>query len=201
VTGAVSRNVAALGMVLLAASGLLAVRTVQRGEAELVASERAFDAGQVELALGHARRAAAAYVPGARHVDAAYERLRAIARGAELARDTELARVAWSAVRGAAWESQHIWQPRAAELREADAQLARLAGPRPAGVRPDEGVGPRRGFGFVLALAGGAAAGVLGLWWLLARERSWSSGAPGVRLAAVSCLVGALAWGWALLQL
>jgi hypothetical protein len=194
--------VAALGPVLLAASALLAFRTVQRGEAELAASERAFDAGQVELALQHARQAAAAYVPGAQHVDAAYGRLVAIARGAELARDPELARLAWSAVRGAAWESHHVWQPRAAELREADAQLARLNGPALGPPRvfdgPEE---PGRGVSFVLALVGGASAAVLGLWWLLGQERASSSSTPGVRLAALSCLVGALAWGWALLQL
>ena len=199
--GAISRSVAALGPVLLAASALLAFRTVQRGEAELAASERAFDAGRVELALQHARQAAAAYVPGAHHVDDAYERLRAIARGAELARDPELARVAWSAVRSAAWESHHVWQPRAAELREADAQLARLDGPGPGIARAVESREPGRGVAFVLALAGGATAAVFGLWWLLGQERASSSSNPGVRLAAFSCLVGALAWGWALLQL
>jgi hypothetical protein len=196
VTGGASRSVAALSSVLLAASAVLAFRTAQRGEGELAASERAFDAGQVELSLQHARRAASAYVPGAPHVQAAYERLRAIARGAELARDAELARVAWSAVRGAAWESRHVWQPRAAELREADAELARLAG-APLHSAPD----PRPGVGFVLALAAGATSVVLGLWWLLGQERASRSGGLSMRLAAVSCLMGALAWGWALLQL
>jgi len=201
VSGSISRSVAALGPVLLAASALLAFRTVQRGEAELAASERAFDAGRVELALQHARQAAAAYVPGAQHVDGAYERLRAIARGAELARDPELARLAWSAVRGAAWESHHLWQPRVAELHEADAQLARLDGSGSGVAPPAQGSGPGRGGAFVLALVGGAAAAVIGLWWLTGQERSSSSGNPGIRLAALSCLVGALAWGWALLQL
>lgn len=200
-TGTVARSVAALGPVLLAASALLAFRTVQRGEAELAASERAFDTGQVEVALQHARQAATAYVPGAHHVEDAYERLRAIARGAELARDPELARLAWSAVRGAAWESHHLWQPRAAELREADAQLARLGGPEPSAARAVESRPPGRGVAFVLALAGGASAAVLGLWWLLGQERASNPSNPGVRLAALSCLVGALAWGWALLQL
>jgi hypothetical protein len=196
VTGAFSRGAAALSTVLLAASALLAFRTVQRGEHELVASERAFDAGQVELALEHARRAAAAYVPGAEHVDRAYERLRAIARGAERARDPELARVAWAAVRGAAWESRHIWQPRTAELAEADAELARLAGALPAA-----SIAARPSVAWVLALAGGAACAVLGLWWLFGRERSVRPSGPGVRVAALSCLLGAAAWGWALLQL
>jgi len=193
VTGALSRSVAGLSAVLLAASALVAFRAVQRGERELGASERAFDAGQVEQALEHARRAAAAYVPGAEHVDRAYERLRAIARGAERARDPELARVAWAAVRGAAWESRHIWQPRAAELREADAELARLTAAPPAAAA--EAWPP---VAFVLALAGGAASAVLGLWWLLGREHG---AREGVRVAALSCLLGVAAWGWALLQL
>jgi hypothetical protein len=201
VTGAVSRSVAVLSLVLLAASALLAFRAVQRGELELAASERAFDAGQVERALQHARRAAADYVPGAEHVDRAYDRLRAIARGAELARDPELARLAWSAVRGAAWESRHLWQPRAAELAEADAELARLAGAQPAGAQAVGTAEPSRGVAFVLALAGGAAALALGLWWVLSQERALRSGTAGVRLAAASCIAGALAWGWALLQL
>ena len=110
-------------------------------------------------------------------------------------------RVAWSAVRSAAWESHHVWQPRAAELREADAQLARLDGPGPGIARAVESREPGRGVAFVLALAGGATAAVFGLWWLLGQERASSSSNPGVRLAAFSCLVGALAWGWALLQL
>lgn len=195
-TGSISRSAAAFGTMLLAASALLTFRTLERGQAELAASERAFDAGQVELALQHAQRAAAAYVPGAWHVDRAYDRLRAIARGAELGRDPELARVAWGALRGAAWESRHVWQPRAAELGEADAELARLgAAPRANGALP------RQGFAFVLALAGGATCALLGLWWLLSGERSSRPAGPGLRLAAASCLVGALAWGWALLQL
>ena len=76
---------------LLVIFALATLRTLWRGDAEMAASDRAFDQGELELALRHARRAATAYVPGAAHVDAAYARLQALGLGAERARDAALA--------------------------------------------------------------------------------------------------------------
>jgi hypothetical protein len=102
-------------------------RTLHRGAEEMRASDAAFDAGELETAVRHARRAASLYVPGAEHVDEGYERLKAVAAGAERARDSALAMAAWRAVRAAALESRHLWLARPAELARANAHLARLS--------------------------------------------------------------------------
>jgi hypothetical protein len=194
-TGVILRQLGALAMLLLVVFALLAQGSIQRGEREMLESDRAFDAGQLGLAVLHARRAATAYVPGARHVISGYERMRAVARGAERERDVALARSAWGALRAAAIESRHLWQPHPEALAEADAELARLSGRAPAGVaRPGSSSGaPLGGLGL------GAAAALLG--WGLWR----GDPAPGAqqrrsaRLAALACLTGVIAWGLALL--
>lgn len=104
----------------------LCVRAVVEGESEIAASDAAFDKGDLPAAIEHARRSATAYVPGAPHVGRAYERLRAIALGAEAAGQPAVAFSAWQAVRSAALESRHLSTPRAAELERANQNLARL---------------------------------------------------------------------------
>jgi hypothetical protein len=115
---------------LVLAVGALTLRMVLDGERELAASDSAFDRGDLLLATQHARRAALAYAPGAPHVDRAYERLEAIAVGAESTRHRRAAERAWQAMREAALETGHLWVPRSAELRRADAALARLLAAR-----------------------------------------------------------------------
>jgi hypothetical protein len=112
-----------LGVLALAA---LTARMVVEGEAELKTSDAAFDRGDLPDATLHARRAAILYAPGAPHVTGAFERLRAIALGAESLGDVAMARRAWGAVRGAALENRHVTLPHAAELALANANLARL---------------------------------------------------------------------------
>jgi hypothetical protein len=119
-------------MLSLVVFGIAATRTLEMGAGEMSVSDRAFDAGELDRAVRHARRAAALYAPGAAHVDAAYARLRAVALGAERTRDLTLARGAWRAMRAASLESRHVWQPHAASLAEAEASLARLDGSPPA---------------------------------------------------------------------
>jgi hypothetical protein len=159
VSGGVLRRLALAAALVPVLVALVTLRTLSRGEAELAASDQAFAAGELELSLGHARRAALAYVPGASHVDAAYARLRALAAGAERDRDGVLAAGAWEAMRVAAQESGHLWHPRARELEQADGNLARLRGLSPAewkALRPPEGPRPfwslLRGAGFLVAL-------------------------------------------------
>src|SRR5262249_32206182 len=108
--GAWVRGALLLGLAF-AGCGLLALRTLGRGSAELAASDAAFESGQGELALRPAERAAAAYVPGGAHVSAAYARLRALAVGAEREGDRDFAARAWRAERAAALQSAHLWQP------------------------------------------------------------------------------------------
>lgn len=125
-----SRFLRSLAVALCAALAIFALatqRALSRGAREMAASDAAFDAGELEVAIRHARRAASLYVPDAEHVALGYERLRAVALGAERARDTQLALAAWRAVRGAAIESRHLWNPHPAELARANHNLARLS--------------------------------------------------------------------------
>ena len=149
-----------------------AARTLELGVAEMDVSDRAFDAGELESAVRHARRAAALYVPSAAHVAAAHARLRAVALGAERARDLGVARSAWRALRASVLESRHVWQPHASELEEAEANLMRLDGA--ARVPPPSVVSPAA----TGVLAGCFALGVLGfvgsVWRGLGASGRWA---------------------------
>lgn len=112
---------------LLLFGGVATLRAHSDGERELRASDAAFDANDLHGAIEHARRAASAYVPGAPHVRRGYERLLAVARGAEATGRPELAMLAYQAERAAALESAAIVQPFPERLEEADRNLARLA--------------------------------------------------------------------------
>lgn len=125
-TGLWLRRLCLATLVMLLGAGVVVGNAVGEGERELELSDEAFNRGDVEAATLHARRAAVAYVPGAPHVDKAYERLLAVALGAEAAGDNRAAKLAWSAVRGAALESTHVFVPRRRELEQANRALARL---------------------------------------------------------------------------
>ena len=105
---------------------VFSARVISEGESELSSSDAAFDRGDLEQALDHARRSATLYAPGAPHVTRAYERLEALALGAEAAGKAKVARSAWQAVRSAALESRHLWLSRPRELDRANQNLARL---------------------------------------------------------------------------
>jgi len=115
---------------LLLFFGVATLRAVLDGERELAASDAAFDDNDLEAAIEHARRAASAYAPGAPHVERSYERLQAIARGAEAAGLAPVAMQAYQAERAAVLESASFWQPFPDRLEEADRNLARLAASR-----------------------------------------------------------------------
>jgi hypothetical protein len=186
----------------LAVFALATQRMLVRGGEELRASDVAFDAGQLDAAIRHARRAATSYVPGAAHVDAAYERLRAVAMGAERARDSSLARSAWRAVRAAALETRHVWSPRGRELEQADSNLARLDGvgvaSAPAPLLLDENRAPEPIW--VVALGLGFAGAWTGLAWLfwggIAASGHWV--VSRMRLPALLFSVGLIVFGLAL---
>ena len=103
------------------------LRAVLDGEREIAASDAAFDADDLHGAIQHARRAASAYAPGASHVEQGYQRLLAVARGAEATGRPELAMLAWQAERAAVLESASLWHPFAERLEEANRNLARLS--------------------------------------------------------------------------
>jgi hypothetical protein len=107
--------------------GVATLRAVSDGEREIAASDAAFDANDLHGAIQHARRAASAYAPGAPHVERAYQRLLAVARGAEATGQPEIAMLAWQAERAAVLESRSFMQPFPERLEEANRNLARLA--------------------------------------------------------------------------
>lgn len=122
------RATARSSALVLLIAGIFTLHTSSRGKAELAAAEQALVAGEPERSVRHAGHAAGAAVPGARHMGAAYALLERIALDAERNANAELAASAWQAMRGAALGSAHLWQPRAAQLALANANLARLGG-------------------------------------------------------------------------
>jgi hypothetical protein len=120
------RRLAVLAFFLVSIGAALSARVVLEGQSELSASDSAFDSGDLRPAIEHARRSATLYAPGAPHVDRAYERLIAIALGAEASGQPKVAFLAWQGVRSAALESRHIWVSHPAELERANQNLARL---------------------------------------------------------------------------
>lgn len=106
--------------------GVATLRAVLDGEREIAASDAAFDANDLHGAIQHARRAASAYAPRAPHVERGYQRLLAIARGAEASGQADIALLAWQAQRAAVLESQSLLRPFPERLDEANRNLARL---------------------------------------------------------------------------
>jgi len=124
------RLLRALGWAACAVLLFTAVATLRAeldGEREIAASDAAFDANDLHGAIQHARRAASAYAPGAPHVERGYQRLLAVARGAEATGRPELAMLAWQAERAAVLESASLWHPFSERLEEANRNLARLS--------------------------------------------------------------------------
>ncbi len=119
-------RLALLAFLTVLTLALFSARVILEGESQLSASDAAFDRGELSSALDHARRAATLYAPGAAHVERAYERMNALALGAEAAGQPKIAFLAWQAMRSAALESRHVWLPRQAELERANQNLARL---------------------------------------------------------------------------
>jgi len=187
--------------------GVFSARVILEGQSELSASDAAFDRGDLGAALDHARRGATLYAPGAPHVERAYERLAALALGAEAAGQAKIAFLAWQAVRSAALESRHVWLPRQAELERANQNLARLeavardsAGSDRektqnqalARLRADDAPDPAwiavLGAGFLLALAG------LGLFAFRGLDRTGEVSFRRARLGLLLFAIGAACW-------
>jgi hypothetical protein len=194
---------------LLLVAGVATLRAVLDGEREIAASDAAFDADDLHAAIQHARRAASAYAPGAPHVERGYERLLAIARGAEATGQPAVAVLAWQAQRAAVLESRSFFQPFPARLEEADRNLSRLEAARTA-PEPERAEAALRLFKQSRAraveqapwgglLAGGMLVAALGLAWFARSALGpggairWASGRWG--LATFAC--GAALWALA----
>ena len=193
------------GAVLIGA--VFSARVILEGESELSASDAAFDRGELSSSLEHARRSATLYAPGAPHVGRAYERLNAVAVGAEAAGQPKVAFLAWQAMRSAALESRHVWLPRESELERANQNLARLEavlrdtddserlknqGQALRRLSADDSPAPAwiavLGAGFLLALSG------LGLFAFQGLDRSGKVSFGRARLGLALFAIGAACW-------
>lgn len=186
---------------------VFSARVILEGESELSASDAAFDRGELSLALDHARRSATLYAPGAPHVERAYERMTALALGAEAAGQPKIAFLSWQAIRSAALESRHVFLPRQAELERANENLARLealsrdssGSDRPQNqaqalsrLNADDAPAPAwiavLGAGFLLALAG------LSLFAFRGLNRTGKVSFQRARLGLLLFAIGAACW-------
>jgi hypothetical protein len=177
--GGTVRALAWAATVVVLFAGIATLRAVLDGEREIAASDAAFAANDLHGALQHARRAASAYAPGAPHVERGYQRLLAVARGAEATGRPEIAMLAWQAERAAVLESASLWHPFPERLEEANRNLARLSATKTAAEAERTETAQRL---FKLAqgqssertpwgalLAGGLLVAALGLGWFAAR--------------------------------
>jgi hypothetical protein len=120
------RRAALVAGVLAVCTGVVVVRAVWDGRAALAAADAAVERGDVRDAVAWYRRAARWYVPGAPHVDRAYERLEQIANDAEARGDAELALEAWRGIRGSILSTRSFYTPHADRLEPANRHIAAL---------------------------------------------------------------------------
>jgi len=116
--------------IVVAALATLGIRVVVEGKRALAAGDAALSAKRTTDAIAAWERAARWYLPGAPHVDDAYDRLTELART-----DEPHALAAWRAVRRAAIATRSLWTPHAGDLAAANAEIARRAAADPEGAR------------------------------------------------------------------
>lgn len=116
---------AGVAIIALGVAALI-LRLSLEGRSAMVRSDSEFDAGHLRESLLYARRAAALYAPGARHIERADARLEAIAKGAEATMRRDVAVLAWQAIRTTE-EQRRWWIGRPSDrARRADDRLAQL---------------------------------------------------------------------------
>lgn len=193
---------AALGaLVVLAVVGVLTARETSIGRREVAAADEAADRSDWPEAVGHARAAAEALVPGSPWPDWGWHRLEAIGHDAEARGDDATATLAYAAMRAAALATR---APGAGSDRWrtlADDGLARVASSR------RDVAGPRVGADAMLdalreneppatwRLALLAAAGLAMLGGLA--RLAWVGGAEAARSRAAQALAAAGAIAYA----
>jgi hypothetical protein len=115
------KRAVAIAAIALAVIGVIGLRAVLAGRSALADGDDWMLRGKPAEAIRSYEAAARWYVPLAPHVDAAYKKLRALT-------GTPDALLAWRAIRSAARATRSLWQPHAADLADADAHIAALAG-------------------------------------------------------------------------
>lgn len=106
--------------------GVVITRAVWEGMAALADGDAAMARGDLDEAIGRWRRAARWYVPGAPHVNHAYDRLEELARQAESQGDVDMALAAWRGVRGSILATRSFYTPHAGRLEPANQRIAEL---------------------------------------------------------------------------
>jgi hypothetical protein len=169
----------------LAVIGLIGLRAVVAGRRALADGDDWMLRGKPAEAIRSYEAAARWYVPLAPHVDAAYAKLRALATGPN-------ALLAFRAIRSAARATRSLWQPHAADLAEADAQIAKLE----AGATPEPWFAGRLAEDPRPSIAMAALAGLGILLWLVGAAivvfRRWSMPAGGMPFLVI--VVGVALW-------
>lgn len=124
--------------------GVVMTRAVWEGTRALAEGDAAQTQGDPQAAITQWRRAARWYVPGARHMRVAYDRLERLAVQAEDRGDLDTALAAWRGIRGSILATRSLYTPFAERLEPANrhiaALMAELEGRTRAGNRstPDE---------------------------------------------------------------
>ena len=123
-----------VGLALVTAIiGALVARVSLAGRGALADGDAAFERGEIAEATDAWEAAARWYLPGAPHVDDAYDRLAALAVRSEKATNTPRALAAWRAIRSASLATRGAWTPHPADRAAADAAIARLQAGDPEG--------------------------------------------------------------------
>lgn len=135
--GPVLRLALAVGLVVAAVVAIVTVREMGMGRAEVALCDSAMQKSDWPEAIGHARAAAEAVVPGSPWPEQGWTRLEAIGHDAEARGDDGTALLAYGAMRAAALATRAPGSGWARRLALAEESLARVAaaGRDPAGPR------------------------------------------------------------------
>jgi len=120
------RKLAALALVLAVGLAAVMTRAVWAGARALANGDAAEQRGELALAVDLWRQAARWYVPGATHVEAAYQRLDTLARAAEARGDIDTALAAWRGIRSSILATRSFYLPHAERLEPANRRIAVL---------------------------------------------------------------------------
>jgi len=131
------RETLVIAAIVLAGLGALGIRVVLEGRSALADGDEALANKRPGDAISGWEAAARWYLPGAPHVDEAYDRLLEFAR-------THKSLTAWRAVRSAARATRSLWTPHAAHLAEANAAIAGLSADDPDAARASSNDRPTR---------------------------------------------------------
>jgi hypothetical protein len=126
-----------LALLFVAATATMTLRELAIGKAEMAAADEAFTRSAWTDAIGHARAAAEAFVPGGPWVDRGMQRLDAIGKDAAIRGDRSTALLAYGAMRTAALATRAPGSPSADWRPVAEDGLARLAASDPEIQRSD----------------------------------------------------------------